>query len=178
MELDNIRPIVSGLAGGIAVWVMYTYLINRDAIQKGDACVVQYGRGLKITVALLFLVIAFIDYAALHAREDQQHIAYSLAFVFTASLMYLAIEVAFIKITFDSDVIKLVSPWRKAREIPWKSIEDYRWAHLTQWHVFYTKSHEKIRISPYLNGANAFLDKAFSILKEKYPERFIPPSAE
>jgi hypothetical protein len=170
--LDTIRPIISGLAGGIVVWLLYKYVINREITQGAGLGVVQYGTGMKLTMLALFLVIGFIDYAALHAREDQRHIAYSLAFLFTASLIYVAIEVFFVTIAFDDDALKLASPWRATRKILWRNLEDYRWSNAAQWHVFYTQNDGKIRVSPYMIGTNEFMEKAFAVLKEKYPERF------
>lgn len=173
--LETYRQIISAAAATAAVWLWHKHSTSRSATRLSHSAAIAYNTATKAIMLVMCPIVAFIAYAALQARADQQHIAYPLALIFIVSLLLVLIEVFYLKIIMDDESITIYSPWRMTRKIPWESIDNYHWSSAMQWHVLHSKTHGNIHLSPYLQGGSTMLEKAFETLERKYPGKFTPP---
>jgi hypothetical protein len=102
-----------------------------------------------IVVMLLALgLIAFVFRLSTHPT-----ISLICAVIFGIPSAYLAIETVFTRIEFDDRTIRVASPWRKAREIPWGELVKCDYSMFGSSYLLRTRSNGKIRVSTFLSGS-------------------------
>jgi hypothetical protein len=92
MDFDTFRPILSGLIGGLAVYLL-ARAGSKPAPRIRDRRSLSYGLGFKLFTAILIPVSAFVAYAAAHASSDQLVLAISIATIFVVAAIFFAYHV-------------------------------------------------------------------------------------
>ena len=168
-----LSPIISGLVATLCVWLIFRFAIRPEADEKGSLRVVAYSRGMKIVTLLLGAVTLFILYAASQARADQQFMAALVSLTLAAGYLWLVLEVAFTRLTYDAQgfVFKNLFGTKQAA---WEEIADGDGPTGMGYIVILLKSGKKVRLSTMISGLDSFLKKVETIIRGLYPERFVP----
>jgi hypothetical protein len=149
-----------GLVGALVAVAAMTWLSHRVAysaktVKSGS--VLEYGNHLKIVAAALCVLCIGGCVAVAFAPADQRLAAFGLVIAFCIACGALALEIFFVSIHFDEIEIKTRSPWRRARSIPWESVEEATYSPSMKWFKVKTRGYGSIRLPILLSGAHDFL---------------------
>src|SRR5215813_9430237 len=122
MDLDFLRPIISGLIGGFVVFLLVR-AGRKPAPSSGDARVLSYGPGFQILVAVLVAGAVLMTYAAAYARPGQAVLAAGIAALFVALTTFLVYQAFFVFFAYDDRYIYYRSPLAGSHTIPWSDVE-------------------------------------------------------
>jgi hypothetical protein len=171
MPVEWTRPILSGAVAALITWLVLGYALRRARTPQPDR-VVDYPRSLRIVALGCCGIAAFIGYAALHARPDQRHLAYSLATVLSGGSLWFLAETLVRRLDYDEARIRVRSPWRGLRQIPWPAVLGYRYVEWAQSHVLETRTHGRVWLSEYSSGLAEF----FETVRLKCGDRIAAPA--
>jgi len=150
--MDNLRPIISGLIGGLAAILLLAWALRASPPQQDGE--IRYGSRMRLLALFCLALALFIGYAALHARADQRSIAYGVSGVLLSSVAWFVLEVLFVRVRITESHLEVRSPWRRRRVIPWTAITGYEFSEINRWHILSTKGFGKVRLSCYLSGVD------------------------
>ena len=151
MDFDIFRPILSGLVGGLVVYLLARSR-SKPAPRKGDRRLLSYGLGFRIFAAILVPGSAFVAYAAAHASSNQLVLAISIAIAFAVAAIFFAYQAFFVSLAYDDDNIYYQTPLAGAKVIPWSDVEEVAYSGLMQSHYLRTKQVRRIWCSNMLRG--------------------------
>ena len=161
VDLESLRPIVSGLVGGLIVYLL-ARSARKPAKRVKGRTILSYSTGFRLFAALLIPFSLFVAYAASQARASQIAIAAVIAVTFLASAAFFAYQVFFVQFAYDDDNIYYRSPLAGSKIIPWSDVCEVSYSGLLQAHFIRTPSVSRIWCSNMLVGyedLGAFLDK-------------------
>lgn len=170
-EIFNwIRPILSGLAGGLFVWAMVAF--TKDECKRdGSTRHLRYGIPFKIFAALLIPFAAFVVYAVSQSYKGQEIPAFLVAAGFVAGAAFFPYQAFLVKFSYDDEFVYYQSPLSGSKKVPWSNLVDIGYSKLLQTDFIVVDGIGRIWCSNMLNGygeLGAFLEKKF---QELYPEQ-------
>lgn len=169
-ELFNwIRPILSGLAAALVVWLMVA-LTKRESKREGRVRHLSYGKPFKVFSALLVPFAAFVVYAASHSAEGQEVPAFLVAASFTAAAIFLPYQAFFVEFSYDDDFIYYKSPLSGAKQAPWHNLVEVGYSRFLQADYLVVEDIGKIWCSNMLNGYAELGEFLEEKVRELYPE--------
>lgn len=171
--LSFLGPILSGLIATLCVALIYRFAVLSESAEKGKLRVVEYSRGMKVVTMLLGAVTLFILYAASQARADQQFMAALVSLSLAAGYVWLVLEVAFTRLTYDAKGFVFKSLFG-IKLVAWEDIADGDGPTAMGYVIILLKDGKKVRLSTMISGLDSFLKKVETILRKLYPERFVP----
>lgn len=102
MDFDTFRPILSGLVGGLVVYLL-TYSGRKPAATEGGRRLLIYGLGIRIFTAILIPSSLFIAYAAAHLIRPSNSCGMHRRCI-------LLLSGIFVSLAYDNDNIYYRSP--------------------------------------------------------------------
>lgn len=151
MDLDDFRPLLSGLVGGLAVYFL-ARTGKKPATRNGSRRVLSYGLGFRVFAALLVPASLFVTYAAVRARSSQLLIAALVAAAFLAAAAFFAYQAFFVSFEYDDLNIYYRSPVAGSHTIPWSELVEVGYSGLLQAHYISTRRVRRIWCSNMLRG--------------------------
>lgn len=150
MDLDVLRPLISGLVGGLAVFFLVR-AGRKAAPREGNVRVLTYGVGFKIFAAVLLPGSLFVAYAAAHARPRQAILATCIAAAFVVGAIFFAYQAFFVSLAYDEHNIYYRTPIAGSKVIPWSEV-DVGYSFLLQSYYLRTRQVRRIWCSNMLRG--------------------------
>jgi hypothetical protein len=161
LDLDWIRPVLSGLAGGLVVYLM-ARAGRRPAPRVDGRKLLHFGLGFRVVAAVLVPVSLFVAYAALQARRSQWAIAACVATLSLLVAAFFAYQAFFVSFAYDEEHIYYRSPFAGTRIIPWSEVVEVGYSGLLRSHFIRTTAVRRIWCSHMLVGyeeLGAFLQR-------------------
>lgn len=165
MDLDTLRPIVSGLIAGVVVYLL-ARAGRKPAPRIGSVRVLRYGTGVRVFAGVLVPFAAFVAYAAAHARPSQATLAACIAAAFVAAAVFCAYHAFFVSFSYDEHNIYYRSPIAGSKIIPWTEVREVGYSRLAQAHYLCTSQVRRIWCSNMLVG----FEELGEFLDEKHDE--------
>lgn len=156
--MANLRPIISGVIGGLVAVAIISWLARDAATAQTDG-LLCYGRKTRAIAVGLLLIALFIGYAALRASPDQRVIAAVVAVALLAGGIWFVVETFCFQARVTDTHLIVRSPWRGVREVPWEAVEGYSFSEVNRWHVLHTRGYGKVRLSVLLEGVDQVAEK-------------------
>ena len=170
-EIFNwIRPILSGLAGGLFVWALVAFTKD-EGKREGSIRKPHYGKPFKIFAMLLIPFAGFVVYAVSQSYKGQELPAFLVATGFVAAAIFFSYQAFFVKFSYDDEFVYYKSPLAGAKKEPWSNLLDVGYSKLLQADFIVVDGIGKIWCSNMLNGygeLGEFLEKK---VQELYPEQ-------
>jgi len=170
-EIFNwIRPILSGLAGGLFVWALVAFTKN-EGKREGSIRKLHYGKSFKIFAMLLIPFAGFVVYAVSQSYKGQELPAFLVATGFVAAAIFFPYQAFFVKFSYDDEFVYYKSPLAGAKKEPWSNLLDVGYSKSLQADFIVVDGIGKIWCSNMLNGYDElgeFLEKK---VQELYPEQ-------
>ncbi len=161
MDIDSIRPLLSGLAGALIVGWLVRRASQYRPIVQGDALVLRYPRSwayLGIIGGGIFLAFA-VRNAIYGSAVNSYAVALSMPLILGLLGIYLAVEALFSKVTLTSDRVQVSSPWR-TQETSWREITKISYHAAAGSYVLHTNAGVTLRVSRWLMGITALFERA------------------
>jgi len=171
MELDSLRPIISGLLGGFVVYLL-SCSGRSPAPRSGNRRRLSYGLGFRVFAAILVPGSLFVAYAASQARSSQLIIAVAIATTFLVAAAFFAYQVFFVSFEYDDQNIYYRSLLAGSHVIPWTEVLEVGYSGLLQASYLRTKQVRRIWCSNMLRG----FDELGEFLSKKYDELYGSPN--
>lgn len=170
-EIFNwIRPILSGLAGGLFVWALVAFTKDQGK-REGSIRHLHYGKPFKIFALLLIPFAAFVVYAVSHSYKGQEIPAFLVALGFVSGAIFFPYQAFFVRFSYDDEFVYYKSPLVGTKKEPWNNLLDVGYSKLLQADFIVVDGIGKIWCSNMLNGygeLGEFLEKK---IQELYPEQ-------
>jgi len=155
----SMRPILSGLIGGL-ISVLLTVYIAKRVGKAGKPGELRFG-GFMWGLALACLVFAFLPVAATLAGNDKEFWAKVALFVgFGLGAAYCFGEAAFVRGVFDDEGIEFHSPWTGSKRENWNDLVSVAFVGSCSWYTLTFANGKRIRLSQYLQGHMSAVDIA------------------
>ena len=162
----SMRPIISGLIGGL-ISVLLTVYIAKRVGKGGKPGELRFG-AFMWGLAVACLVFAFLPVAATLAGNDKEFWAKLALFAgFGFGSAYCFGEAAFVRGLFNDDGIEFHTPWTGTKRENWSDLTSVEFVASCSWYKLTFASGKKVRLSQYLQGhlsavemANAKLEAA------------------
>jgi hypothetical protein len=160
VDIDSIRPVLSGLAGGVVALLLQRFARRAKPQATGDGTLLRYPKGLLVLGVVAFAVFfAFTVYNALGKNVVNSYaVAVSVPLVLATAAGWLAIECAGVSIVLGRDSLRCTSPWRPSREIPWRDVVKASYSRTNDWYVLRTRNQGTVRVSGMLSGSDVLRD--------------------
>lgn len=134
--------------------------------------VLEYRRPMKVFVIVLWiLVLGGMAAIAIYAHPGQRERALAVLSIFPLMMLLLHLEFFGVSIRYDADGLRLKSPWRRNRTVPWEDITGITFEKGPQWYALSTTRYGKVRVHFWLSGIE-------SLLYELEQRGFTIPSAD
>jgi len=146
-----IRPILSGLAGGLAVYFMVRYTKTSGEVEGGIR-IVSYSKPFKIFSAALIPFTIFIVYAMSQSYEGQEVAAILVASSFVAASIFFPYQAFLVSFQYDDENIYYESPLCSKRVVPWSNLSRVGYSWLVQADYIVIQGIGRIWCSNMLNG--------------------------
>ncbi|MCP5350675.1 MAG: hypothetical protein H7A10_06865 [Oceanospirillaceae bacterium] len=170
-EIFNwIRPILSGLAGGLVVWALVAFTKDQGK-REGSTRHLHYGKPFKIFALLLIPFAAFVVYAVSQSYKGQEIPAFLVALGFVSGAIFFPYQAFLVKFSYDDEFVYYKSPLVGTKKVPWSNLLNVGYSKLLQADFIVVDGIGKIWCSNMLNGygeLGEFLEKK---VKELYPEQ-------
>jgi hypothetical protein len=121
IEFDNLRPIVSGLAGAFIAYLL-SRVGAKPAQRIGHRRVLQFGTGYRVFAALSVPLTLFVLYAASHSSQGQLIAAALVMIGFVVCTSVLVNMVYFTGLAYDDDNFYYSSRLFGTATIPWADL--------------------------------------------------------
>lgn len=165
-----IRPILSGLAGGLFVWALVAFTKNQGK-RDGDIRYLSYGAPFKIFAVLLIFFAAFVVYAVSQSYKGQEIPAFLVALGFVTSAVFFSYQAFFVQFGYDEAFVYYKSPLAGDKKEPWNNLIEVGYSKLLQADFIVLEGIGKIWCSNMLNGYGELGDFLERKLHELYPEQ-------
>lgn len=151
-EIFNwLRPLASGLIGGLAVYFIIRYTKSTANVENGLKTV-SYSLPFKIFSAALIPLTIFIIYIVSQSYKGQEVSAALVAFGFVAASIFLPYQAFFVSFKYDDQNIYYKSPLSGCRVVPWSNLTKVGYSWLVQADYIVVKGIGRIWCSNMLNG--------------------------
>jgi hypothetical protein len=156
VDIDSIRPVLSGLAGAAATLLLQQLARRAKPPTVGDGIMLRYSKGLRILGSAAFMIFfAFTIFNAMGGNAVNSYaVAVTVPLVLAAAAGWLAIESAGVSFLLRKESLRCTSPWRPAREIPWRDVVHASFSPANNWYVLRTRNHGTVRVSGMLDGSD------------------------
>ena len=151
MDLDWLRPVASGVVGGLVVWLL-ARAGRKPAPRNANVRELTYGSGFRVFTIALVPGSLFVAYAAAHARNSQLLLASCVAAVFLAAAVFFVYQVFFVRLAYDDESVYYRSPLSGSHRIPWTDVLEVGYSGLMQSHYLRTEKVPRIWCSNMLQG--------------------------
>jgi len=159
MDFDTIRPIISGLLGGVVAVFLTVYMSKH--VGKPEAAGQLHFTKFMWGLAIACLLIAFLPIGlTLAGHEKELWAKVSLFIGFGAGAIYCFGEARFVRGSFDLKGIEFSTPWTGVKKEKWNDLVSIELNDMCSWYTLTFKSGKKIRLSKYLSGHNSALEIA------------------
>jgi hypothetical protein len=160
VDIDSIRPVLSGLAGGVVALLLQRFARRAMPQATDDGTLLRYPKGLLVLGVVAFTVFfAFTVYNALGKNVVNSYaVAVSVPLVLATAAGWLAIECAGVSIVLGRDSLRCTSPWRPAREILWRDVVKASYSRTNDCYVLRTRNQGTVRVSGMLSGSDVLRD--------------------
>ena len=149
--LDWVRPLVSGLVGGLAVYFIVRYT-KPSAEVEGEVRDVTYSKFFKIFSAALIPFTIFILYAMSQSYEGQEMAAGLVGGGFLAASIFFPYQAFLVSFEYDNEYIYYRSPLCGNRTIHWNNLSKVGYSWLVQADYIVVEGIGRIWCSNMLNG--------------------------
>ncbi|AMX03007.1 hypothetical protein [Microbulbifer thermotolerans] len=170
-EIFNwVRPILSGLAGGLFVWALVAFTKDQGK-HEGSIRHLHYGKPFKIFALLLIPFSVFVVYAVSQSYKGQEIPAFLVALGFVSGAIFFPYQAFFVRFSYDDEFVYYKSPLVGTKKEPWGNLIDVGYSKLLQADFIVVDGIGKIWCSNMLNGygeLGEFLEKK---VQELYPEQ-------
>ena len=145
------RPIISGLIGGLIAVLLTAYIARR--VGKGsEPGQLRYGKFLWILAAAC-LLLALLPIASSLAGNDKDFWAKIGLFVgFGVGSAYCFSEAALVRGSFNEQGIVFYTPWTGSKKESWHDLVSIEYIASCSWYTMTFRSGKKVRLSRYLEG--------------------------
>jgi hypothetical protein len=137
--------------------------VSPIARREGEVSVVEYGRTMKRFVIALWIAVPVIALLAgfFAPRGTKREVTFAIWTLasFLLALLCLHLECFRVSIRYDADGLRLASPWRPNRFVPWSAITGVTFSTALQWYVVTSSGHGRIRLHMHLSGLESLLDE-------------------
>jgi hypothetical protein len=161
MDIDSIRPLLSGLAGALIVgWLARRASQSRPAVH-GNNLVLRYPKSwayVGMIMGGVFLAFA-VRNAIYGSAVNSYAVALSVPLILGLLGFYLAAEALFSQVTLTTDRVRVSSPWR-THETTWQDITRISYNAAAGAYVLHTKAGGRLRVSRMLTGIDALVERA------------------
>ncbi len=146
-------------------------LLTSGAARPIEPGTLRYGKaakafGIVITAALPVMVVVILIIEKKPTRaEDVPWILLIISLGLSLGAPLLG-EFTRVRIEYDDQVLRIVTPWSRNRHIDWASVQQVRWRASLKWLDFRTADGAVIHVSPLLSGLPAFGEHALKRLPE------------
>lgn len=153
--MDVLLPILSKILTAAVVGAATVFLLRTArpaARREGGAGVIEYGRGMRLLVVVCWVFVIGVRVLAEFAAGENRFVGMCVSTAFFFLVLALHLEVFHVEMRYDAEGLRLASPWRGRRVVPWAAITGAEYSHLWQWHVLKTAGYGHIRLHMYLSG--------------------------
>lgn len=151
-EIFNwIRPVISGLIGGLAVYFIIRYT-KLTADVEGDIRNVAYSKPFKIFSAALIPFTVFVFYTMSKSYEGQELAAGLVGAGFLAASIFFPYQAFMVSFKYDDEYIYYKSPLCGSRTVEWSNLTKVGYSWLVQADYIVVKGIGRIWCSNMLNG--------------------------
>lgn len=126
---------------------------------QGGMVWLEYGLYFKIFSFVGTMVPCGLCILWFYVAEESKAPVLYMIIGFALLTLPLLIEALFVKISFDDSGAYCYSPWRPSRQVKFSDMEEPYFSDSLQWWVIPTKNQGKIRLQPFISGAEEFLEK-------------------
>ena len=163
--------VLKGIVVLIITYILIDFIrkINHSAKKKG---VLEYNFT-ATTIALFNLAFAILLWYIFISKnyryqESSQTIALLLLIIFfTASTIYLTLEIIFTKGSFDEETITFNTIWRGQKKQRWEDLIYIDSNDTLSWYILGFQDGTKIRLSYFLSGVGDLMDFLIDIDQER-----------
>lgn len=148
---DKIRPILSGLAGGLLVLALVAFT-KHEGKHDGNIRHLDYGKPFKILAFLVIPFAAFVVYLVSQSYKGQEIPACLVAAIFVAGAIFLPYQAFFVKFSYDDEFVYYKSPLKGTKKVPWSNLLEVGYSKLLQSDFIVIDGIGKIWCSNMLNG--------------------------
>jgi hypothetical protein len=143
------------VAGGFATVALVWLAARSVPSTVNGATVLRYPRlFLLIWIPLTACFAAFTIFNAMGGnRVNSYPVAVLVPLILTCAGGFLIAETIAVAVTFDTHLVRAVSPWRKTREVPWTDLVHASSSPFLGWYVLRVRNAGTIRISFMLKGS-------------------------
>ena len=153
------RPIISGLIGGLIAVLLTGFIASRVG-KGGEPGKLRYG-AFMWGLAVACLLLAFLPIAMTLVGHDKDFWAKVGLFVgFGAGSVYCFAEAAVVRGSFDDEGIAFKTPWTGAKSEKWRDLTSLEFVASCSWYTLTFRSGKKIRLSQYLRGHASAVEMA------------------
>ena len=164
MDIDALRPLLSGLVGALVVGALVARMRRAKAVEHNGILILRYPRAL----GYFGLVVGgvFAAFAVRNARYGSSVNTYAVALTVPLVLalvgFYLAAEVFVSRVVVSEESV-LVSSLLGTRTALWRDIVRIEFVPTSGWYVLYTSAGKRLRVSSLLPGISTFLERAGAV---------------
>ena len=153
----SLRPIISGLLGGLVAVVLTTYIAKR--VGKAGRPGELRHTGFMWALGCACLVLALLPVAATVAGSHKDTLAKAALFLgFSLGAIYCFGEAAWVRGSFNADGISFRTPWTGMKSERWSELRSIDFVPSCGWYTLSFASGKKVRLSQYLRGHMAALE--------------------
>jgi hypothetical protein len=157
-EIFNwLRPLISGLIGGLAVYLIIRYT-KLTAEVEGELKIVSYSKPFKLFSAALVPFTLFIIYVVSQSYKGQEFAAGLVASGFIAASIFFPYQAFFVSFKYDDLNIYYKSPLCGYRVVPWSNLTKVGYSWLVQADYIVVEGIGRIWCSNMLNGYHELMN--------------------
>ena len=159
MELDTLRPILSGLAGAAVVFAIRAAARRARPDERAGIVVLTYPLALRILSSLGLLVFgAFAIRNAIHGSAVNSY-AVALAVPSVLALLsgYVAIECWSGSVQLGDESFRVISLWWRRHDVAWRDVTNVSFSDVHSCWVVRTRTQKTVRVSSMLSGCDLFV---------------------
>jgi hypothetical protein len=161
MDIDALRPLLSGLLGALVVGVLVARMRRSKAVEHDGVLILRYPRALGYFGFVLGVI--FGAFAVRNARYGSSVSSYAVALLVPLVLalvgVYIAAEVFLSRVIVSNESVLVSSPLG-TRTALWPDIVRIEFVPTSGWYVLYTSEGNRLRVSSLLPGISRFLERA------------------
>lgn len=146
-----IRPVISGLIGGLAVYFIIRYTRSTADVEDGIRKL-TYSKPFKVFSAALVPFTVFVLYAISKSYEGQEFSAGLVGLGFLAASIFFPYQAFMVSFKYDNEYIYFKSPLCGSKTVEWSNLTKAGYSWLVQTDYIVVKGIGRIWCSNMLNG--------------------------
>lgn len=156
MGLEQLGPILAGVAGGAAFYLL-GQCGKRPATRRGGERYLRFTLPVRLLIVLLVGAIALIVYGAATAQTGARLRLLAGASI-ALLIAYAACFVFFVELSYDAQHLHYRTLFAGVRSIPWSQVECTGYSELLQCHFIQTTPIRRIWCSFMMEGFDELFD--------------------